>query len=237
MEEILNFIVDNIWWLLIAFIFLSSFSKSKKKKGERVDQDLGNDSPVESFDEYDWSEDEDRWSDNEDDPEPASKRRGSVFDSLPVPTELKELIKDLNDEEETPWNRRKPQERPEPQREAPVTAQHYDAPYSGEGKVSPHQEVHPTYVNTLPYSGEGKVVNNMPGLPRNLAAQYSGEGKVHGKSVVKPEVKSAIDIDAYALHPLVDTLKKASAHKLAEGVIMAEILAKPKALRRNRSNI
>lgn len=232
MEEILNFIVDNIWWLLIAFIFLSGFSKSKKKKGERVDQDLGNGSQNNSLDEYNWSEDEE-----EIEPNP---KGGGVFDSLPVPGELKELLREFRDEEETPWNRSKPQKQVEKlQRQTepfPAIPQHYDAPYSGEGKEVPHEKVQPSYDNSLPYSGQGKVINKMPGLPRNLAAEYSGEGKIHGKAVVKPQVAAEREFDAYAPHPLVDILKKAPSHKMAEAVIMAEILAKPKALRRNKSN-
>ncbi|MDO4541975.1 MAG: hypothetical protein Q4C00_03980 [Bacillota bacterium] len=223
MEAILDFIANNFWLLIILFVFLSGFSKSKKKKDQREDREQQENIPGGTSENWDPIEAEEK---------PVSKPRRNVFDSLPIPTELKELIEEFQETEEAPWNRKKKEAPPVSE---PVRPQHFDAPYSGEGKVQPHQEVRPTYVNADPYGGEGKVFPQAPTLPRNAAAAYSGEGKVRGKSTVKPQIQALPEENAYAPDVMKGLAKKASARKLAEAVVMAEVLAKPKALRKNKA--
>ena len=230
MEQILDFIFDNLFWLIIAFVFLSGFFKSKKKRGERVEQDLNQEEQDRDFSL--WEEDDQA---EELPAKPQQTARKSPWDKLPVPAELKELmdefrIDDEEEEEETPWQR---WQRPTPP-PAPPRPRHYDAPYSGEGKVSPHREVKPSYTNADPYASK-LPVPGQTGLAKAETPPNGSGNLAVGKRSKTPV--SAITRDAYAPNPVADMLKAASTKKLAEAVIMAEILAKPKALRQRGSRI
>ncbi len=147
----------------------------------------------------DWEEEEDDW----------GKSPWDTIDDLPLPETVKKTIKNQWETSE------------------PAPGHHYDAPWSGQGKVFPHKEVKPTvqtHENShydAPWSGEGRA------LPHQEVAPT-----VQVSSLPEPKRKASRKAvpDAYAM-PQIETTAL-TPQKMVEAVVLAEILGKPKALRK-----
>ncbi len=228
MEAIIDFIFDNLWWLIMALIFLSGFSKSKKKKGKPVEQDFDNADKDVPWSEEDFDEDYDIFPEEAETspPQPSSKSSRRVS----------------SEANESPWRRiitALDEVSTETKNDAPdLPAGHYDAPYSGEGKVDPHGSIKPLNDKAKGYSGEGKVMPQSPILSANVTMPYDGEGKVFGNSVVTSTVTAAKDdLSSDSVETYNTLQRKLSAKKMTEAIVLSEILAKPKALRTGGKNL
>lgn len=217
MESIFNFIFDNLWLIILGVIFLSGFKKSKKKKGAPVNQEI----PKEE--DYDFREENET-------------EETSPIDDLPLPESIKRILKEA-EEDEKPYKSKKtqkpqPEVIEEPKINTEVPQGHFDNPWSGEGKVNPHWEVQPTNTIEPAYGGNGKVFAKEVVTPQDKPSYVRETPHVQDKTSSKLQ-KSALpkDRDAYA-ERVADPTIHMNQKKLAEAIVMAEVLGKPKALRR-----
>lgn len=131
MEKLIQFVTDNIFWIIIAITILSGFGKSKKKR--EASQEVP---PPQRPQEQTAG---DRWEDEEEDdifvPEP-NKNPDKEMESLPGP--LRDIVQRLED-----WSGEKPfsppPSRPAQPQPAPVVVREHpyeDSPWRGSEGIS-----------------------------------------------------------------------------------------------------
>ncbi|MEG1867499.1 MAG: hypothetical protein RR219_01015 [Clostridiales bacterium] len=241
MEQIMDFIFDNFWIFILGLIFLSGFKKSKKKKGAPVDQGENVEQPQYDSEPWDDEDMEENWDERK-------QQMPTIPDNIPIPASLKKVLQEYDDKpfkkRESPWQE-EPEQQKQPQEgqyKYPMTGQFGESiprqdntPVGSEGKENPYQPVLPTNTMEPEFGNEGKYIAKSvmrpqakPSYVEESPFDYNDKAKI--KELADSFMRSKIENDAYA--PKLSKVVMMNKAKLMEAVVMSEILAKPKAMRK-----
>lgn len=225
MENIFDFILNNIWWIIIALIFLSGFSKTKKRSQQQQEEaEKKKAATATAWEEWDNDEEDDDWETAEhpyqrtpatqreeqparrERPTPAASESDKPFrrspstgetdlDTLPIPQFLKDVLNEATTEE-------KP----------------FRQPYVEEGSPSRKRPVTPSAVDS----------NRLRGVGQELSAPKPTTRPVEPSTT--PVLPSILTIEEEYGAMMGEAVNDLTRRKMAEAIIMAEIIGKPKAL-------
>ncbi len=203
MDNILDFIFDNIFWVIMAFIFLSGLGKSKKKR------DRTQAPPVSQAPQMDMNTNDD-WLDDDDEEEavfvPERRQR-------PIPPEMEKIPKPLRDIIMTKMDDWAPPQQKKPVSQPWQERQPWPESPSGEGVGSTE--------GTGYGSLEGVSMQGPPIVPRA------------GAAVPTIAKGAAMVLDEASVSPVLQNIARSVGDKdrVREAVIWAEIFGQPKARR------